>query len=198
MSAGHRFPTGRGSKNHARASELLKFGRGIRGGAVDIEIRAKLFCEPSVVRPTAYCRDPIAKFLCELNSQMAKPANSLDSDKIAGQRTTVSESIECGNSGAHQRRCFGGIEGFGHAGQRFDRRDHEFLIAPVIANSANLPVRAVHEIAPPARGTSAVLAAVPADTDAFALLPILHTGSDLVDHASHLVPRDTGVRNARK
>ena len=79
----HRFAAGRGCKNRTRAAESLQLGRGIRGGAVDIEIRAKLFCKRSVVGPTAYCRDPIAKFLCELNSQVAKPANPLDGDKIA-------------------------------------------------------------------------------------------------------------------
>src|SRR5206468_9108641 len=73
------------------------------------------------------------------------------SDKIAGQRTTMTESIERRNSGAHERRGLGGIEGFGHPSQRFDRRNHEFLIAPVVTNSANLAICAVGEITSPDR-----------------------------------------------
>jgi hypothetical protein len=30
---------------------------------------------------------------------------------------------------------------------------------------------------------------MPADADAFALLPVLHTGSDLINHAGDLVSR---------
>src|SRR5207247_6667703 len=87
--------------------------------------------------------------------KVAEPPDPLNGDKIAWQRTAMTESIERRNSGAHERRGLGGIERFGHASQRFNRRDHEFLIAPVITNSANLPIHTVGEITPPARGARA-------------------------------------------
>src|SRR5437870_2425938 len=106
----YRFPAGRGRKNHARTAEFLQFGRGIRGGGVDIEIRSKLFRKARIARPATYRGDAIAKFLCELNSQMAKLADSLNGDKVAWKRAAMTEGIECSNSGAHQRRGLGGIK----------------------------------------------------------------------------------------
>src|SRR2546427_8119767 len=110
----------------------------------------------------------------------------------------MTESIECRNSGAHQRSGLCGIERFGHASQSFDRRDHEFLIAPVVADPADLPIRAVDEITPPARRTGAVLAAMPADADSFTPVPILHARSYGVDHAGHLVSGHARIGHSRK
>ena len=161
-------------------------------------MRSKLFRQRGFSRATRDCGDAIAKFVRELNAKVPEPADSLNGDKIAGQRTTMTESIERGNSGAHERRGLGGIEGFGHPSQRFDRRNHEFLIAPVVTNSANLAICAVGEITSPARAARAVLAAMPADADSFALLPILHTRADAVDHAGHFVSGHARIRHSRK
>jgi hypothetical protein len=79
-----------------------------------------------------------------------------------------------------------------------DRRDHELLIAAVVTDSGNLRIRAVNEIASPARGTSAILAAMPADADPFALRPVLYTSRDLVDHANHFVSGHAWIRYPRK
>src|SRR5208282_4073850 len=134
----------------------------------------------------------------KLNSQMAEPANPLNGDQITGERAGVAESVEGGNSCAHQRRGFGGIERFRHVGESFDRRDHEFLIATVVADPVNYGARAIHEISPPARKTGPVLATMPADADPFAFLPVFYTGSDFINHASDLVSGNTRIRDARK
>src|SRR5262249_24749779 len=102
--------------------------------------------------------------------------------------------IECSNSGAHQRRGLGGVKRFGHVSQRFDWRDHELLIAPVLTDPGNLRICAVHVIASPARWTSPVLAAMPADADPFALLPVLYARPDLVDDADHFVSGHAWIR----
>src|SRR5438034_4045725 len=161
-------------------------------------MRSQLFRQRSFSGATRYRGDAIAKIVCELNAKVAEPPDPLNGDKIAWQRTAMTESIERRNSGAHERRGLGGIERFGHASQRFNRRDHEFLIAPVITNSANLPIRTVGEITPPARGARAVLAAMPADSDSFAFLPVLHTRADTVDNAGHLVSGHARIRHSRK
>src|SRR5262249_38934601 len=128
----------------------------------------------------------------------ATPADSLHRDKIAWQRAVMTESIECRDSSTHQRRGLGDVERFGHASQCFDRGDHEFLIAPVVANSANLHICAVDEITSSARQASSVLAAVPADADPFAFLPILYTRSDFIDHADYFVSGNARIRHPGK
>src|SRR5436190_1689952 len=161
-------------------------------------MRSKLFRQRGFSGAARYRGDAIAKFVCELNAKVAEPPDPLNGDKIARQRTAMTESIERRNSGAHERRGLGGIERFGHPSQRFDRRNHEFLIAPVVTNSANLAICAVGEITSPARAARAVLAAMPADADSFALLPILHTRADAVDHAGHFVSGHARIRHSRK
>src|SRR5258708_24673299 len=193
----HRFAAGSGSENRARAAKLPQFSRRIRRGAVDINISAQLFRKRGI-RAAADGGDAIAGFLCELNSQVAEPAHSLDGNKVARQRAAVTQSVEGGKSRAHQRSGFSVAERFGHACQRFDRRHHEFLIASVVADSANLHVRAVREISPSACDTGSVLPAMPAYTDALPRLPFLHALPGLVDHAGNLMPRHARIRNAGK
>ena len=138
--------------------------------------------------------DAIAGLPRELDAEVAKPADPLDGDKVARQRAAMTQSIECSNSGAQQRRGLGSIKGFGDASQRLDRRDHKLLIAPVVTDSGNLRIRAINKIASPARGTSAVLAAMPADPHPFALPPVLYTSPDRVDDPNHFVSGHARVR----
>src|SRR6202171_1296498 len=108
----------------------------------------------------------------------------------------MSQRVERGNASAHQRRSFGCVERFRHLRQSFHWRDHVFLIAAVVADSANLHVCAVHEISASARKTGAVLPTVPADSNPLACLPFLHAHAQFVDHASYFVSGDARVRNA--
>jgi len=87
-------------------------------------------------------------------------------------------------------------ERFRHPRQRFHRRDHVFLIAAVVADAANQRVRAVHEVPATAGKTSAVLPAVPADSNALAFPPFLHARAEFVDHAGHFVSWDARIGNA--
>src|SRR5205807_5307519 len=125
--------------------------------------------------------------LRQLDPQVPETPESLDSDQIARQRAAVAEGIEGGDAGAHQRRGLGDIEGLGHPRQGLDRRDHELLVAAVVADATDLEVRAGPEVAPPARRTGAVLPAVPADANALALLPRRHAGAHLIDDTVNLV-----------
>src|SRR5216683_7794113 len=193
----HRFSTRCSSKDHLRPAEFLQFSGRVHCGTVDINIRAKLF-RKCVIAAASYSGNAITGFLGELNSQMTEPANSLDRDKVARQSSAVAESIERSYAGAHQR---GGIyiaKRLWHPGQGFHRRNHEFLVASVVADSANLTIRAIHEVSSPARQTSAILAAVPADTYSLALLPVLHACSELVYHASYFMSGNTRIGNSGK
>src|SRR5215471_3801347 len=129
---------------------------------------------------------------------MTKAANSLNSNKVAWQGTRMTQRVEGGDSGTHERRGFSGIERFRHAGQGLHWRNHEFLVAAVITHSANQRVHAVDEIPSPALETRAILSAMPADPNTFARLPTGYTGADFVDHASYLVSGNARVGYAGK
>jgi hypothetical protein len=47
---------------------------------------------------------------------MAEPADPLDINQVTWQPTGVAERVECRNTGAHERRSFGGIERCWHPG----------------------------------------------------------------------------------
>src|SRR5215471_10581202 len=129
---------------------------------------------------------------------MTKAANSLNSNKVAWQGTRMTQRVEGGDSGTHERRSFSGIKRFRHAGKCLHRRNHEFLVAAVITHSANQSVHAVDEIPSPALETRAILPAMPADTNTFARLPTGYTGAELIDHSSYFMSRHSGIRNAGK
>jgi hypothetical protein len=108
----------------------------------------------------------------------------------------MSQRVRRGNAGTQQRRGLGRVDRFRHPRQRFHRRDHVFLIAAVVADSANLHVCAVHEISASACKTGTVLPTVPADSNPLAFLPFRHARARFVDHAGHFVSGDARVRNA--
>src|SRR5260370_9122779 len=108
----------------------------------------------------------------------------------------MSQRVKRGDPGTHQRRRLGRVERFRHLRQSFHRRDHEFLIAAIVADPANLDVCAVHDVSASARKTRAVLPTVPADSNPLAFLPFLHARAQFVDHAGYFVSGDARIRNA--
>src|SRR5580700_2036874 len=127
---------------------------------------------------------------------MTESADSLDGDEVRRQRATMTQGVKRGNPGTHEWRGLSHIERFRHPHQRFHRRDHVFLIAAIVAVAANLRVRAVHKVPATAGKTSAVLPAVPADSNPLTFLPFLHARAHLVDHAGHFVSWDARIGNA--
>ena len=94
-----------------------------------------------------------------------------------GRAPLCAQRIEGGDSGAEQRRGVGVRKTVGIAHQCFDRRHHVLLISAVIADAGDFPIPAIAEISAPALTTCAVVAAVPADTDALSLLPAGDAGT---------------------
>src|SRR5579871_2681496 len=82
--------------------------------------------------------------------------------------------------------------------ERFHRSSHILLVPAVKVDTTDLEARAGHEVSAPTRGTRPVLLPVPAHADTFALLPMLHPRTYLVDHADYLVARNAWVGNARQ
>ena len=70
------------------------------------------------------------------------------------------------------------------------------LVSAVIADARNFQVPAIAKISAPARETRAVLAAVPADTDALPLLPLGNTRTQFIDDARDFVSRNAGILNS--
>src|SRR5262245_4642103 len=195
---GHCFSARSSSENSPRAPQCLQFGCRVRCRAVDIDICSELLCQSAILRPATDRGDSIAKPVGELDAKVAKSADSLNCDQVAGQRAAVPEGVKGRNSGAHEGRRFCWVQRLRHVGQSLYRRYHVFRIPAVIAHPANLDIRAGDEISTPARGASAILAAVPTDPHAFALFPCHNAGAYLVDHAGNLVSGNARVRHTRK
>src|SRR5437016_3342386 len=104
----------------------------------------------------------------------------------------VAQSIKGSDAGAEKRGGFGGVERFGHLRHGFRRGDHVLGVAAVVGDAADFFVDAVDEIAAAALQTGSIMATVPTDTHALALLPIGDARADFVDDA-----RDFGARKAR-
>src|SRR5450631_192688 len=102
---------------------------------------------------------------------MAEAADSLHRDEIGGERTTVAQGVEGGDSGAKQGRGFRGIQRFGHGCQRLNGHDYVLGVTAVIADARNLQLFAISKVAAAAGNANAVPAAVPANTDTLAFFP---------------------------
>src|SRR5262249_3851215 len=73
---------------------------------------------------------------------------------------------------------------------------HVLLVSAVIGDSWNLQIPTIPKISTPARGTGAVMAAVPADPHALTLLPRGNTSADFIDDARHFMSGNAGILNA--
>jgi hypothetical protein len=70
------------------------------------------------------------------------------------------------------------------------------LVSAVIADARNLLIPAVAKISAAALQARAVVAAVPADTDALAFLPLGNASAQFIDNARHFMPWNTGILNS--
>src|SRR2546428_1733968 len=159
-------------------------------------MRAEFFRERGVFRPAADGGDLVAEFTGKLNSKVPQAADALHGNEVRWHSPAVAEGIEGGDSGAHQRTCLCGIQALRHGCERFDRGEHVFLIAAVIADAGNFQVEAIRKISAAASNASAVLAPVPADADALAFFPAGNAGADVVNHACDFVSGGAGILNA--
>src|SRR6202035_3403968 len=80
--------------------------------------------------------------------------------------------------------------------QRLDRSKHVLLVSAIVADTWNFQVPAVAKISAPARGTRAVLAAVPSHANALSHLPSGNTLTHFIDPTGDFVPRYPRVLNA--
>jgi hypothetical protein len=67
------------------------------------------------------------------------------------------------------------------------RSQHVLLIAAVITEARILLIAAESKISAPALGASAVMAAMPANADTLAFLPISHSSPQRIHHAGHFM-----------
>ena len=70
------------------------------------------------------------------------------------------------------------------------------LVAAVIADAGNFHVYAIAKIAAAAVEAGIVMAAVPADADALALLPLGDIGAEFIDDARDFVSWNARILNA--
>src|SRR5579885_1463253 len=75
--------------------------------------------------------------------------------------------------------------------------EHVLLVAPVVADSADLEVAAIAKVAATAFRTGVVLSAVPTNTDTLSLTPARNAGPQGIDHPGHFMTGNSGVADAR-
>src|SRR5215471_482094 len=128
---------------------------------------------------------------------MTEAANAQHGHKVAGHRAAVPQRVVSRNAGAEHRRRFDVIQGFRYGDQGFYRCQHVALVSAVVADAGNQDALTVAKISATALKTCAVMAAVPADTDALSLLPVGDISARFVDDAHDFVSRNPGILEAR-
>jgi hypothetical protein len=86
-------------ENDARASQLVQLLGSANRLTIYLVMRGKFFRERGIFRAASDSRYAIAKFVRELDAEMAKPADTLHSDEIAGTGSAVTKRIKSRNSG---------------------------------------------------------------------------------------------------
>src|SRR5262249_8611359 len=120
-----------------------------------------------------------------------------DCDEVTRLRTAVSQRVERGDPGTHERRGVRGGQFRWDLGQADGRREHGVGVAAVEGDARHLDARLTGEGVPAAAVVAvATVPGMPADADALADLPtcrdVLTSG---VDHANHFVPWDARKRD---
>src|ERR1017187_3296734 len=130
---------------------------------------------------------------------MAKSAQAEHRYHVARPRAAVSETVERGDAGAHQRRRFHRGQLLGHPRQRFGARDGVIGIAAVAGDAGDVCGRlAGEEVSAPAVIAVPAVSSVPAQTGALAGRPSGHAGADSIYNPDDLVPGNPRVRYTRK
>src|SRR5262249_6199476 len=129
---------------------------------------------------------------------MAKSANTLNRDHIAGTGAAVAERVEGGDSGTHERRGFFWSKFVGDAGEHLLRRHQKLRVAAIIANSRYLQVHAGDEIAAAARLAFPEIPAMPTYPDAVADFPRIGVLPQGIDDAGDLVAGHPWIDDPRK
>src|SRR5207244_3401703 len=156
------------------AAELLQSLCCVHRFAVDVDARSELLCERSVFGPTTDSRNLVTEFVRELNAQMTKSADTLDSDEVAGGCTAVAQRVEHSDAGAEQWRRLGITQTFRYRHNSLHRSHHILLVSPVVADARNFQVLAVAKISSLARSAGPIVSAMPTHTDTLSLLPVRH------------------------
>ena len=159
--------------------------------SAEVSLRARRFSSS-----TPNSRNLAAKFVRELNSKVPQTADALHRNKTTRRRAAVSQRVKGRDSRTKQRRCFGVAQRVGYYRQCFDGSDHVLLISPVVADSCDFGVAAVKEVSTPAFETRVVTPTIPAHADTLSLLPSGDLGTQFINDACNLVPRNPRVLNS--
>jgi len=108
-------------------------------------------------------------------------------------RATVAKSVKGSDASAEKRGGLYGIEPVRHLRNGFCGGDHVFGIAAVVGDATDFLVDTIDEIAAAAWQAGSVMAAVPADADALALLPNGDARADFIDNAGDFVAGRTRI-----
>jgi len=129
---------------------------------------------------------------------MAEPAQAEYGHEIAGPGAAVSQRVECGDAGTHQRGRLDGRQLRRQQRERAGGSDHVVPVSAVERQAGDLAGLACEEIPPTAGVAMPAMSAVPPDPYSLAWRPSGDAGANRIDHPCHLMTRNSRVLNSRK
>ena len=166
--------------------------------AVNVDVRAQVLGQRSLVRSARNSHRAIAAPGRVLNSEMPQAANAQNRHRIAGLGPAVPKAVEGRHTRAHQWRGVHVRQIFGNQRQGIRRSNHIVRIAAVESDAGNLPILAEDEVAAPAGRAVVAVPAVPSQAHALARLEQGHIRAHRIHHPGNLVPRHARIRNPGK
>src|SRR5207302_9339175 len=104
------------------------------------------------------------------NPGMPSPADTLHRDDVARERARIAQRVEHRNARAHERTGLLRRQFIRNRRHRFGGRNHVFGVTAVEIDAGDFAIRAHAEISATAFVANKIVSAVPADTNALALL----------------------------
>src|SRR5438128_8925915 len=129
---------------------------------------------------------------------MSEAADSLNDDEIPRAGTAVAQCVKGRDTGAKQRARLRCVEAVRNCCETLGWSEHIFLVTAVKMDARDSFVRAGDKVAFPACRASKVMAAVPADADSLAFLPVRDTRAGFVNNACNFVAGHARILDARK
>src|SRR5439155_9796726 len=193
----HGFAICRCREDQPGAAQRLKCGNRLLNLGVNVMMRPEFLRETFLFRSASNGRDSKTHASRKLNSEVAKPTHSLNSDELAGSGLRISQRIEGRQSGAEEWRRFRWQKIIRNGRESARLADHHFGITAIAVNTRNGLILAINEVATATVFAMPALATHKTHAHPLSFFPALHTGSygfDLSDHfmAGHARENESG------
>ncbi len=187
---------GEGGEDDPGSAQLLQFGGGVLGGAVDVDVSAELVGEGCLVLPAGNCHGAVAAFGGELHAKMTQAADAEDGYRVARRAPLLRRELNVVMPAHISGAASTSDRSSGMSARGVGRGDDVVGITAVEGDAGDLPILTENEIAAAAGGAVVAMAAVPAQTHALADFVEGHIGSDRIHDAGNLVAGNARIGDA--